>query len=1146
MNRIARTKFMVRSRRNALRNLRNRRRKLDVERLESRSLLAGDLDLVQDINTQINAGYLVPSGYEEPAMLGTELYFIADVQGYGEELWKTDGTDTGTKLVKDIVPGVGSSEPSNLTVAHDELFFTASQPDYFNTQLWKSDGTTAGTVLLKDFGMGDYDRYIRQLVASNFGVFFTYQPSIDDSIELWYSNGTAVGTYVVADQSFGFETIASAVSSGGVLFFSGQTSTYGRELWRSDGTPEGTFLVKDIRPGADSSYPYELTAFQGGVIFSANLDTNNTGTELWRSDGTADGTIQVIDLQPGSAGSNPNDFFVAGDQVIFSATTDTVGEELWLTDGTSAGTILIGDLNPGPDSSSPRDFTPVGTSTLYFVAKGHGVGSELWVLDADGARFVKDVYPGDNSSFPSELVGVGNILYFDADDGVHGRELWRSDGTDGGTWMVEDVGDGNYSGPGFLTNISGVLFFEQYDPDLQTSVLRYYDGFSPKTNVVVFSWAPDANAYPYSFTDVNGVAYFTANDHIHGTELWKSTGPGGEVVMVKDINPNGFDSSWPDYLSELNGLLYFIAWTPGVPGEAYRSNLWKSDGTSDGTVQVFGSQVVSEAIGEVQKLKVVGDKMFFASNLNSSTLMFDLWISDGTQFGTTKLGKFRSDSKYYLDYELESIVEYQGEYYFAANDGVVGQELWKTDGTPEGTVVVSEVSPGPSWSSPDRLTLLNDKLYFVNYAAEDKIGLWVTDGSTEGTKEVRSFQYPTSGPYYVSPLSELVVANGNLYFQGYDLGTGSELWKSDGTPDGTVLVADSIPGSEGISPHFLMSDGMKVYFAGNTPENGMEPWVSDGTSANTKMILDVWPGPMDGINTSNDYYYYYEDDAAVVANGKIYFVANEGVHGEEPWVSDGTVAGTKLVKDIIPGSGGSAPYGLTQVGDMLFMSAGHSSYGTEPFAMSLTAVPPVAANDSAVTQAGFAFAIPVLANDSTPEGQLNPGSVTIVSNPTLGSATANTDGTITFVPPTTGNGTTTFTYHVKNNSDVWSNIASVTVTWQQSIFQNPTNKYDVDKDGDAWPLDVLRLIDEINRNGTRQLPPQSGYPSYFYDVNGDRSLDPLDVLEVINYINRGKTGGEGESSSIDSVVDSIWSQMGAMPDDESLFGTSSGKKKGSR
>lgn len=1110
-----------------------RRRRLALEVLEGRALLASDIALVKDINTEPNAGYMVPSGDGQPAVLGNETYFSTYVDGYGEELWKTDGTDAGTKLVKDIVPGVGSSEPSGLTVVGNELLFTVSLIYSGATQLWKTDGTEAGTVLVKDFGPGAYNKYIGDIFAADQGVYFTYQPSNDDYMELWYSNGTTAGTYVVADQSFALNYIYLGVESGGAFFFTGSNNDQGSELWRSNGTPEGTYLIKDIVPGIFSSQPFGLTPYQDGIIFSINYGTTDAGAELWKSDGTSDGTVQVIDIQPGSEGSQPMNLTAAGNVVIFSAFTVQFGRELWMTDGTKDGTMMIGDLNPGPDSSTPNDFTAVGTSALYFLARGHAVGEELWILDVDGPRFVKDIYPGDGSSNLDELVGVGNLLYFVANDGVHGKELWRSNGTDAGTWMVEDEASA-YSSPNRLTPISGVLFFTRYDFGTYSEVLRFYDGVSPTSNKVVFSWAANSSSNPHSYTNVNGVVFFSAYDSTHGVELWKSEGP--DTVLVKDLITTNNEGSHPEFLVNLNGILYFTAST-GSGGR----QIWKSNGTPDGTTLAFDSDLSSQ-LGDVDQILVSNGKLFIVCPRPNDK--FDLWISDGTN-ANTRLLKTYSGFAWYSEPLITDIIAYEGAYYFAANDGIHGEELWKTDGTPEGTFIVHEVGAGVKSSYPSNLTTLNGKLYFKAYSGVYDIELWRTDGSESGTELVYGFAYPPQGNSYGYSLSEIVVANGNLYFLGYELDTGAELWKSDGTTAGTVIVADSIPGPGGTIPQFLMSDGTHVFYAGDTPEHGWEPWVSDGSAVNTKMVVDIWPGPTGGINVDNGYYYYYEGEAAIVANGKVYFTANDGVHGEEPWVSDGTLAGTQMIKDIIPGSGASAPYGFTQIGDMLFMSANHSIYGNEPFAMSLTASAPVAADDSAVTQAGFTFAISVLANDSATEGQLVPGSVTLVANPTLGSATANTDGTITFVPPAAGNGSTTLTYRVKNDSELWSNIATVTVKWQQSIFQNPGVKYDVDKDKNVSPLDVLVLIDEINRNGTRPLPPQSGIPNRYWDVNADRSLDPLDVLEVINFYNRGSLGGEGESASNDSMLDSIWSQMGVGLDDD-LFGSGNGKKKRDR
>src|SRR5262249_51574661 len=113
-------------------------RKLTLELLEDRCLLSAALAL--DINTQ---GTL-PSNPTDLVAVGTTLFFTADVPGLGRELWRSDGTEAGTALVKDIVPGAAGSNPAGLTNVNGVLFFTAEAPG-LRFELWRSDGTEAGT-----------------------------------------------------------------------------------------------------------------------------------------------------------------------------------------------------------------------------------------------------------------------------------------------------------------------------------------------------------------------------------------------------------------------------------------------------------------------------------------------------------------------------------------------------------------------------------------------------------------------------------------------------------------------------------------------------------------------------------------------------------------------------------------------------------------------------------------------------------------------------------------------------------------------------------------------------------------------------------------------------------------------------------------
>ena len=273
---------------------------------------------------------------------------------------------------------------------------------------------------------------------------------------------------------------------GRTIFFAASDFEHERELWKTDGTAAGTVLVKDIRPGSGGSYPEYLTSFRGMLFFVANNGTN--GRELWKSDGTEAGTVLVKDINPGSRSSNPFNLTVIGTTLFFSASDVTSGTELWKTDGTAAGTVLVKDINPGSANSSPQDHTVVGR-TLFFSAIDGATGRELWKSDGTetGTVLVKDIRPGNSpygtplSSSPRELTAVGNRLYFSADDGVTGRELWRSNGTTAGTVLVKDIRPGNSDG----------------DP---------------------------LGSDPEHLTAVDGSLFFAARDDEHGVELWKSDG----------------------------------------------------------------------------------------------------------------------------------------------------------------------------------------------------------------------------------------------------------------------------------------------------------------------------------------------------------------------------------------------------------------------------------------------------------------------------------------------------------------------------------------------------------------------------------------------------------------------------------------------
>src|ERR1700722_15551656 len=129
------------------------------------------------------------------------LYFVASDGGgagrHGNELWKTDGTEAGTVMVKDILPGEGGSGPADLTNVNSTLYFTANDATN-GVELWKSDGTAAGTMMVEDINRGEDGSFPSFLTNVNGTLYFAASDGTD-GVQLWKSDGTANGTAMLTD-----------------------------------------------------------------------------------------------------------------------------------------------------------------------------------------------------------------------------------------------------------------------------------------------------------------------------------------------------------------------------------------------------------------------------------------------------------------------------------------------------------------------------------------------------------------------------------------------------------------------------------------------------------------------------------------------------------------------------------------------------------------------------------------------------------------------------------------------------------------------------------------------------------------------------------------------------------------------------------
>jgi ELWxxDGT repeat protein len=331
-------------------------------------------------------------GYPTNQMVGVAntLYFNFNDGIHGDELWKSDGTESGTVMVKDIAPGSVSSFPGNFTDIGGVLYFKAEDDYAFEAprtgELWKSDGTESGTVQVKDVTP-------RYLTEFNGAVYFDGESGVADA-ELWKSDGTEAGTVLVKAINFGRPaSLGDFTVINGVLYFGAYTSPWSH-LWKSDGTEAGTVGVKSF---VGFGHQLELTNFNEVLYLRASHDSS-VGDELFMSDGTDIGTILVKDINP-TGDASPQNLTVVGNLLYFSASDGTNGEELWKSDGTESGTVMVKDINSGSGDASIEQLTNVG-GDLCFIADDGVKGRELWISNGSesGTNLVKDIVTGFEDS----------------------------------------------------------------------------------------------------------------------------------------------------------------------------------------------------------------------------------------------------------------------------------------------------------------------------------------------------------------------------------------------------------------------------------------------------------------------------------------------------------------------------------------------------------------------------------------------------------------------------------------------------------------------------------------------------------------------------------------------------------------------------
>ncbi len=808
--------------------------------------------------------------------------------------------------------------------------------------------------LLKDIDLLQNDiemDIIYQPVELNGVAYFVSTDGVTNS-ELWRSDGTATGTYLLKDFStYASSEIAYLTSMGNAIYFAA-TDGSGVELWKSDGTLAGTAIVKKITPYLyGSSFPEHLTNVNGTLFFSAN-DYNGSGTnfELWKSDGTAAGTVKVKEIYPGLGNSRPRNLLNVNGILFFLADDDT-GTYLWKSDGTEVGTIKLYNFqgNSLVQLIAAKD-------KVYWTGYSSTYGSEIWTSDgtASGTQVI-DLVPGSSSSYVSAIFPINDSIVFAYNDGVTGAELWVSDGTLGGTSLIKDIRVGSLG------------------------------------------------SAPEHFYAIENTLYFTANDGAN-FQLWRSNLTEESTIKLRDFNPLSSSFEGPDNFTTLNGKLIFTSEKNNYSMGHFTPNntLWQSDGTVDGTVPVIGN-LTSAPFNAGMFAKLDNQLLFTATPARITPNGLGLWITDGTASGTHFVKKINLGKQ---GIEICSPVRIKDSLFY----GVNLKGIWSSNGTKETTLPYKNdnafytklfnykgtiVLPDGQFMKNDRsygqlktpagsygfkaLTIAGDDIFYIcNLSGLESVycvhGLYDEPQkvSIPGNKNARELKWVNNillidraddGVFMYKPgeasainlisgsasskdttffngsvffvddwrrlckinqtsvqfitsiyayITDLTPCNNILFFSGRQGNSDAYagIWKYDGQT--VSLVKGGI-----YTTNLITVDGF-IFFTVSTDASGYELWKSDGTTAGTVIVKEIYPGRVP--SNPSEFFAF---------NNILYFSAADPQHGNELWRSDGTSDGTYMIADINPGVGGSYPSKFIDQDNALIVLAKHPDYGQE-------------------------------------------------------------------------------------------------------------------------------------------------------------------------------------------------------------------------
>ncbi len=800
----------------------------------------GESYLLKDIHPGKQNGVLA-SFSKASVVINDTLYFIAQDGCSNGEIWKTDGTIDGTEKVTNFL----NANIAALTLIGEEFYFLIKENDLL--QVWKSDGSAEGTELIRG-NLSIWNQPSFQGKCKN-TFLFTFQPYGTNDTRVWRSDGTFEGTFPITEEidgngagESGTSDLTQYIEFNDELYFVSRNY-----LYKTDGTLENTTTITTLHAASTRLVDYADVVEVNGKLYFSFFEIDLNRLFIWESDGTALGSKKIYD-ELGSRYFMTSNLLGNGSSLLFCGLNDTGGTSLMNLDLTTYSTSEIIELQ----SEIETPFIFIEEFDLCVLERINQ--DKIFCSSPIGNRQRKgwisrlSAETTSNIEALDDVVSIFNFdnsIYFSQKSDLEGIELWGSDDDHENFYLLDNVNKSKFGlNDEPLLPLNSSLIFTGHNGDIGDE-LWYYAG---STNLLKDIRTGPTGSNSFAFANYNNDIYFTANDSIHGFELWKTNGTASGTELVHDI-VEGASSSLPLFLTAFQEQLFFIVYKDG------RYHLCKSDGDN----LVFLKDLGQNEFGipfQVEEMISCGDYLYFVTDAAGE----DLWISNGTEEGTYKLKDF---------YSCENLTDVDGKLFFTAYEAFQGEmELWSTDGTLPNTKLVKDIGTGYA-SEPKDLIHFNGLLFFTASTNEYGRELWKSDGTEEGTKQIMDIYTGSQGAVQDA---NFCVLNNYLFFSAKTSEHGFELWKTDGSELGTTIVRDINQGMESSVPAQLVAINDLIYFQAFDGQNGSELWRTDGTESGTLIVADIIPGNI-GSSPFN----------ITAVNNDVFFIAETTDMGQQIW-----------------------------------------------------------------------------------------------------------------------------------------------------------------------------------------------------------------------------------------------------------------------